>query len=79
MSSLEDSLNGGDPGSPSHASSPVSSLDDLSGTRESGLGEDAGTSSWLPDQGRGSGREDGEGDGEEEDSEEEEIIMEEFR
>ena len=78
MSTLEDSLNGGDPGSPSHASSPVSSLDDLSGTRESGLGEDAGTSSWLPDQ--GGGRADrGERDGEEEDSEEEEIIMEEFR
>ena len=86
MSTLEDSLNvrGGDPGAPSHASSPVSSLDDLSGTRESGLGEEA--SSWLPDQGRGArGRKDGggggsEGDGEEgEDSEEEEIIMEEFR
>lgn len=77
MSTLEDSLNGSDPGSPSHASSPVSSLDDLSGTRESGLGEDAGTSSWLPDQ--GGRREDGERDEEEEDSEEEEIIMEEFR
>ena len=74
MSTLEDSLDG-DLGSPSHASSPVSSVDDLSGTRESGLGEDAGNNgSWLPDQGR-----DGERDGEEEDSEEEEIIMEEFR
>ena len=86
MSTLEDSLNGSGLGSPSHASSPVSSLDDLSATRESGLGEDAGTSSWLPDEGRdrGRGRKDGGGggerdDGEEEDSEEEEIIMEEFR
>ena len=79
MSTLEDSLNRGDPGSPSHASSPVSSLDDLSGTRESGLGEDAGTSSWLPDQGGGSEDQGGERDGEAEDSEEEEIIMEEFR
>jgi hypothetical protein len=84
MSTPEDSLNGGDLGSPSHTSSPVSSLDGLSGTRESGLGEDAGTSSWLPDESRGRGRKDGgrgeRDDGEEEeDSEEEEIIMEEFR
>lgn len=89
MSTLEDSLNGDDLGSPSHASSPVSSLDDLSGTRESGLGEDAGTtSSWLPDQGirgrkdggaGGSGGERDSGEQDEEDSEEEEIIMEEFR
>ena len=83
MSTLEDSLNRSGLGSPSHASSPVSSLDDLSATRESGLGEDAGTSSWLPDEGRDRGRKDGGGgegdDGEEEDSEEEEIIMEEFR
>ena len=85
MSTLEDSLNRSGLGSPSHASSPVSSLDDLSATRESGLGEDAGTSSWLPGEGRdrGRGRKDGGGgerdDGEEEDSEEEEIIMEEFR
>lgn len=87
MSTLEDSLNRGDLGSPSHTSSPVSSLDGLSGTRESGLGEDAGTSSWLPDESRGRGRKDGVGGGgerddgeeEEEDSEEEEIIMEEFR
>ena len=75
MSTLEDSLND-DLGDPSHASSPVSSLDDLSGTRESGLGEDAGNGSWMPDQGRNGERD---GGGEEEDSEEEEIIMEEFR
>ena len=70
MSSLDDSLDGG-PGSPSHASSPVGSVEEFGATRESGLGDEAAPSAWLPDQG-----ESGEGDEEEEDEEE---IMEEFR
>ena len=73
MSSLEDSLMDGGPGSPSHASSPVSSLEDFSATRESGLGEEGGTGSWMPGEGKGDG-----GQEEEEDDDEEEI-MEEFR
>ena len=68
MSSTDDSLTDG-LGSPSHASSPVGSEEDLFATRESGLGEEGGTSSWLP----------GRGGSEEEDEQEEEEIMEEFR
>ena len=69
MSSPDDSLTDG-LGSPSHASSPVGSEEDFCATRESGLGEEGGTGSWLPGQGGGS---------EEEDEQEEEEIMEEFR
>ena len=74
MSSLEDSLIDGGPGSPSHASSPVSSLEDFSATRESGLGEEGGTSGWVPGEGKGGGLQDGE-----EEEEDDEEIMEEFR
>ena len=73
MSSLEDSLIDGGPGSPSHASSPVSSLEDFSATRESGLGEEGGTSGWMPGEGKGDGGQ------EEEEEDDEEEIMEEFR
>ena len=69
MSSLDESLNG-EPGSPSHASSPVSSLEDFGEAKESGLGDEAGQSNWLPVQDERSERD------EEEDEEE---IMEEFR
>lgn len=73
MSSLDESLDGG-PGSPSHASSPVSSLEDFGEAKESGLGDEAGQSNWRPVQDeRGEG-----GDGEDEEDDEEEI-MEEFR
>lgn len=72
MSSLEDSLIDG-PGSPSHASSPVSSLEDLSATRESGLGEEGGTSSWAPREAEADAIDD------DEDGEEDEELMEEFR
>ena len=75
MSSLEDSLIDGGPGSPSHASSPVSSLEDFSATRESGLGEEGGGGGgWMPGEGKGDG-----GQEEEEEEEDEEEIMEEFR
>ena len=73
MSSLDESLNGG-PGLPSHASSPVSSLEDFGETKESGLGDEAGQSNWLPVQ-----EERSEGDDGEDEEEDEEEIMEEFR
>ena len=72
MSSLDESLDGG-PGSPSHASSPVSSLEDIDEAKESGLGDEARQSNWLPAQDERSEGDDGE------DEEDEEEIMEEFR